>query len=133
MRLLVSSQYRITKLGHGLFKIEVVVTLTVRQFLIQTLHGLRNTCSYVAEDRVQIEFCASRNWVNMWSTRFIACIQGSSAEIQIPARSVTACPCVLSPSSILPSPFHRLFIPARINSTHITKIQYLGFYAFQIP
>jgi len=38
---------------------------------------------------------------------------------------MTACPSVLSPNSILPLPFYRLFIPARKNSTCITKIQYL--------
>ena len=100
---------------------------TVCYFFIQTLPDLRNC--YVPENPAQIEFCASRYWIHLWSTEYICTYaQVSPVEIQTTAHwnlighSITAPSLVLSPSSILPPPSSRCaFITARKNLLRASK------------
>jgi hypothetical protein len=104
--------------------------------VVQALPDLRS--SYVPEVPAQVEFCASRSWVHIWSAVACMYIQGSPAEIQTPthwnliSRCMTTPPPLLSPSStLLPSWSHCAFILTRKNSVPVPKMlfQFFSFFS----
>jgi len=79
------------------------------------------------------ELKKNKNWIQ-WT---VFATQGSPVEIQTSAhwsvicRSMTALPPVLSPCSILPSPFsHCASIPARYNSSSFVKMLLIHWFCF---
>lgn len=82
--------------------------------------------SYVLQGPLQVELCASRNWLCVHIVSF-SC--GSPAESKTPTywnligHNMTVLPPVLPSTSIVPSPsLHSVFIPARKNPVRISNM-----------
>jgi len=95
-------------------------TTILRAFLLQTLPDWRN--SSAPEGLAQVQFCASRNWLYIWSSMYI---QANSIHWNLIGRSTTALPPVLSPSSILPATLSDCaHIPAWKNSAPFKMLSF---------
>ena len=78
---------------------------------------------YVTEGLAQFEFCASRIWEYIASTR-----NANSNTLLTDHPSIIAPPSVLSPSSILPPPSSNCaYIPSRKNLARLLKILFFQF------
>ena len=69
----------------------------------------------VPEGWAQVEFCASRSGIYVWSAMYVYARESSLNATRwiLIGRSMTAPPPMLSPSSILPAPSHHAFIPLK--------------------